>query len=262
MCMAIVSPDRCEHLPRFMFCSAPSLARRVDYLRAPWLLKCANLHVAEPISNMHGEGTQLPQNLHSKSQPLGAAAAPVKNFCKEPSRATPHNIERLNGELEAEECEREAPANRDGQPEQSDQSVAAAANHKVINVATLSAGSQGHNVGTCRPCAYYWKADGCNKGTACEFCHMCEQGMAKYRKKERIASLREAKSPKKPPKIIATMVFALPPGLVRKSTDEHKSNRSSSSDTPSTSNGSSVPSPVSCKAPHFSLPSPHDQSEP
>jgi len=91
---------------------------------------------------------------------------------------------------------------------------------------------------------------------------MCEEGMAKYRKKERIASLREAKSSKKSPKVIATMVFALPPGLVGKTSAEYESLRSPSSDAPSTSNGSTVPSPASCEAAHISLHSLHDESEP
>lgn len=31
-----------------------------------------------------------------------------------------------------------------------------------------------HQLGQCRPCAYFrMKADGCQKGDACEFCHLC-----------------------------------------------------------------------------------------
>ena len=31
-----------------------------------------------------------------------------------------------------------------------------------------------HQLGQCRPCAYFrTKADGCQKGDACEFCHLC-----------------------------------------------------------------------------------------
>jgi len=93
---------------------------------------------------------QSPQNLHNKSQAVGEAD---NSSC----------LPLVSAKLLSPECEREPLANIDGQPEHSEQSVAGAANHKVLHVATWSAGSKAHDVGDCRPCAYYWKLDGCNK---------------------------------------------------------------------------------------------------
>lgn len=45
---------------------------------------------------------------------------------------------------------------------------------------------QAHLRGECKPCAYYWdKEDGCRRGEACEFCHLCDEGERKRRKKEK-----------------------------------------------------------------------------
>jgi hypothetical protein len=48
-----------------------------------------------------------------------------------------------------------------------------------------SMGAKAHSDGTCKPCAWHWKPSGCNKGENCEFCHLCEEGAVKMRKKER-----------------------------------------------------------------------------
>jgi len=45
-------------------------------------------------------------------------------------------------------------------------------------------GSNGHYLGKCKPCAFVFK-DGCSSGVACPFCHLCEPGEKKRRKKER-----------------------------------------------------------------------------
>lgn len=47
-----------------------------------------------------------------------------------------------------------------------------------------------HIVGTCRPCAWYWKPGGCQNGINCNFCHMCPDGELKVRKKSKQAMLR------------------------------------------------------------------------
>jgi hypothetical protein len=47
-------------------------------------------------------------------------------------------------------------------------------------------GSRGallHLAGACRPCAWYWKAQGCHLGHKCLHCHMCHKGEIKARKK-------------------------------------------------------------------------------
>eukprot|EP00747_Dinoflagellata_sp_TGD_P220559 gnl/TRDRNA2_/TRDRNA2_92516_c0_seq1.p1 gnl/TRDRNA2_/TRDRNA2_92516_c0~~gnl/TRDRNA2_/TRDRNA2_92516_c0_seq1.p1 ORF type:complete len:434 (+),score=66.77 gnl/TRDRNA2_/TRDRNA2_92516_c0_seq1:78-1379(+) len=53
-----------------------------------------------------------------------------------------------------------------------------------------SIGSIGHDEGDCRPCAYHWKPNGCSNGKNCTFCHMCNKGELKKRKKEKIMKLR------------------------------------------------------------------------
>jgi hypothetical protein len=53
-----------------------------------------------------------------------------------------------------------------------------------------SKGSQLHLWGACKPCAFFIK-DGCANGDDCHFCHLCEPGEKKRRKKERLAIRKE-----------------------------------------------------------------------
>eukprot|EP00929_Paragymnodinium_shiwhaense_P053558 TRINITY_DN26815_c0_g3_i1.p1 TRINITY_DN26815_c0_g3~~TRINITY_DN26815_c0_g3_i1.p1 ORF type:complete len:533 (-),score=72.96 TRINITY_DN26815_c0_g3_i1:642-2240(-) len=55
-----------------------------------------------------------------------------------------------------------------------------------------SRGSALHQWGTCKPCAFVFKG-GCANGTECQFCHLCEEGEKKRRKKDRLAARREAR---------------------------------------------------------------------
>merc|ERR1711974_2522 len=49
-----------------------------------------------------------------------------------------------------------------------------------------------HARATCKPCAYFRvKADGCRKGDACPFCHICEKEEVKKRQKESKKSLKK-----------------------------------------------------------------------
>lgn len=52
-----------------------------------------------------------------------------------------------------------------------------------------SLGSALHHLRTCKPCAFVLKA-GCQNGKACQFCHLCEVGEKKRRKKEKVAARR------------------------------------------------------------------------
>jgi len=45
-----------------------------------------------------------------------------------------------------------------------------------------SAGSVSHALGTCKPCAFV-HTKGCRSGAGCKFCHLCEDGSRKQRKK-------------------------------------------------------------------------------
>jgi len=52
-----------------------------------------------------------------------------------------------------------------------------------------SAGSSAHDMGRCKPCAFMW-TKGCENGAQCEFCHLCEPGEKKKRRKEKIENRR------------------------------------------------------------------------
>jgi hypothetical protein len=53
-----------------------------------------------------------------------------------------------------------------------------------------SVGSAKHEYGTCKPCAFL-HTKGCASGFDCEFCHMCEAGAVKQRKKQKLDQRRD-----------------------------------------------------------------------
>merc|ERR1712129_596789 len=53
-----------------------------------------------------------------------------------------------------------------------------------MGASSVSRGSALHSVGACKPCAFVFQ-DGCANGTECEFCHLCNPGERKRRKKAR-----------------------------------------------------------------------------
>jgi len=50
---------------------------------------------------------------------------------------------------------------------------------------TQSKGSALHGTGSCKPCAWYWKSQGCKNAENCQHCHMCPEGEMKARKKHK-----------------------------------------------------------------------------
>mmetsp|Transcript_108822 Transcript_108822/g.150477 ORF Transcript_108822/g.150477 Transcript_108822/m.150477 type:complete len:388 (-) Transcript_108822:464-1627(-) len=52
-----------------------------------------------------------------------------------------------------------------------------------------SMGSQGHGLGQCKPCAFLY-TKGCENGIGCQFCHLCESGEKKRRRKAKLESQR------------------------------------------------------------------------
>jgi hypothetical protein len=54
-----------------------------------------------------------------------------------------------------------------------------------------SVGSAMHGSGSCRPCAWFYKAQGCSNGSECRHCHLCPDGELKSRKKDKVATLRQ-----------------------------------------------------------------------
>eukprot|EP00747_Dinoflagellata_sp_TGD_P088908 gnl/TRDRNA2_/TRDRNA2_164156_c2_seq13.p1 gnl/TRDRNA2_/TRDRNA2_164156_c2~~gnl/TRDRNA2_/TRDRNA2_164156_c2_seq13.p1 ORF type:complete len:250 (-),score=51.21 gnl/TRDRNA2_/TRDRNA2_164156_c2_seq13:106-786(-) len=53
-----------------------------------------------------------------------------------------------------------------------------------------SYGSMLHGTGQCRPCAWFWKAQGCQNGQECGHCHICPDGEIKARKRVKVAVMR------------------------------------------------------------------------
>jgi len=53
-----------------------------------------------------------------------------------------------------------------------------------------SQGSDTHGTGECRPCAWFWKPQGCANGFDCRHCHMCPEGELKNRKKDKVYQMR------------------------------------------------------------------------
>merc|ERR1712048_66786 len=45
-----------------------------------------------------------------------------------------------------------------------------------------SIGSLGHDIGDCKPCAFF-NTKGCGNGASCKFCHLCDSGEKKRRLK-------------------------------------------------------------------------------
>mmetsp|Transcript_57675 Transcript_57675/g.148374 ORF Transcript_57675/g.148374 Transcript_57675/m.148374 type:complete len:265 (+) Transcript_57675:164-958(+) len=66
----------------------------------------------------------------------------------------------------------------------------AAGDDRYKRLGEISEGSRLHDLGQCKPCAWHWKRVGCKSGEACLFCHTCEIGTLKVRRKEKIATLR------------------------------------------------------------------------
>jgi len=54
-------------------------------------------------------------------------------------------------------------------------------------------GSANHRLGSCRPCAFLY-TKGCANGVQCTFCHLCEAGEKKRRRKEKLAMMRSSSS--------------------------------------------------------------------
>jgi len=57
-------------------------------------------------------------------------------------------------------------------------------------VGTPSHGSVLHEMGGCRPCAWYWKPGSCQNGKNCLHCHSCPEGELKARKKAKQTMMR------------------------------------------------------------------------
>jgi len=53
-----------------------------------------------------------------------------------------------------------------------------------------SKGSASHGTGECRPCAWFYKPQGCQNAADCRHCHLCPEGEIKGRRKAKSSKLR------------------------------------------------------------------------
>merc|ERR1712228_433162 len=56
----------------------------------------------------------------------------------------------------------------------------------------MGKGSDLHQSGTCRPCAWYWKPQGRRDGVECTHCHLCPKDAMKKRKEHKATVARAA----------------------------------------------------------------------
>mmetsp|Transcript_65331 Transcript_65331/g.164653 ORF Transcript_65331/g.164653 Transcript_65331/m.164653 type:complete len:174 (+) Transcript_65331:1-522(+) len=61
----------------------------------------------------------------------------------------------------------------------------------AVRQSEMSAGSVLHGAGQCKPCAWFWRPQGCENGAECRHCHLCGAGAIKARRKAKAASLRK-----------------------------------------------------------------------
>jgi len=57
-----------------------------------------------------------------------------------------------------------------------------------------SVGAMLHGSGQCKPCAWFWKPEGCQWGRECGHCHLCPVGELRRRKKEKRTEAKEMKA--------------------------------------------------------------------
>jgi len=69
---------------------------------------------------------------------------------------------------------------------------------RCLSVDGLTPGSALHGSGNCKPCAWFWKPSGCQRGQACMYCHLCPEGELKLRKKAKHAQMRSENSDASP----------------------------------------------------------------
>jgi len=51
-----------------------------------------------------------------------------------------------------------------------------------------------HASGTCKPCTFFWKPEGCRKSEGCHHCHLCPPSALKDRKLQKVMARRQEKT--------------------------------------------------------------------
>jgi hypothetical protein len=62
------------------------------------------------------------------------------------------------------------------------------------DINSVSAGSELHAMGKCKPCAWFHKPQGCASGNACRHCHMCDERELKNRRKAKLNPIKLAEA--------------------------------------------------------------------
>jgi len=77
-----------------------------------------------------------------------------------------------------------------------------------------SVGSSLHASGQCRPCAWFYKSQGCSNAKDCKHCHLCPEGELKIRKKNYQEKHKDTTEPQVfEVEGVSESQYALPPGL-------------------------------------------------
>jgi len=76
-----------------------------------------------------------------------------------------------------------------------------------------SVGSELHGTGDCKPCAWFWKSQGCQNGRECLHCHLCPKSEVKAKKKMRARDRKVAQLEEEAAEAVASGLFRPPPGL-------------------------------------------------
>lgn len=97
-----------------------------------------------------------------QGQDLAVKSCPASSFCSSSEEVSPAS-------------------SRSGEPEQEPQPT---------DDPLPSPGSAAHGTGACRPCAWFWRPEGCQNGTSCRHCHLCPEGELITRKKAKVMALR------------------------------------------------------------------------
>jgi len=97
-----------------------------------------------------------------------------------------------DGGSTTEGCRSADPAEGDSACAGSDDSASEQACVEDPDLSLPSRGSALHSTGSCEPCAWFWKPQGCKNGSLCCRCHLCPEGEVKKRRKQKLAMMRLA----------------------------------------------------------------------
>eukprot|EP00440_Ansanella_granifera_P035157 gb/GFBE01038131.1/.p1 GENE.gb/GFBE01038131.1/~~gb/GFBE01038131.1/.p1 ORF type:complete len:282 (+),score=74.69 gb/GFBE01038131.1/:1-846(+) len=85
----------------------------------------------------------------------------------------------------------------------------------------MSKGGQLHGTGNCKPCAWFWRPQGCSNGEECGHCHLCSAAELKARKKAKKSASQRVRAAAgtqveqvQPNQPVQMQVLAMAPGPI------------------------------------------------